>query len=355
MNPAPLPIMKIRCHITFGLLLLPALFAPASAFGERLYKWIDANGQVHYSSQLPPEAAKQRREILDKQGRTLKVYRAPPTPEEKAEAKRLAELEAKKQQRAEKRAIRDRSLLATYSSKKDMYVARDSRIAAIESLIHLTTSRISAMRHRLEQLTEDAAGYERSGKKMPASLLSQISNLHNHIKRNREFVEDKKQEIEDIRVQFDSDIRRYGELTSGKPDAKSRKGSLSPLEAALRNKNIKLTRHDRTLLATYASEDDLNFARDQEIRSINAVISESSKRLDTMQTQLSELSENASEYQDRNDIPPAPLLRKMKQLIGDIESAQTRLEETRRKKHAIEARYTNDINRYHQLVSGKHP
>jgi hypothetical protein len=84
MNPAPLPIMKIRCHITFGLLLLPALFAPASAFGERLYKWIDANGQVHYSSQLPPEAAKQRREILDKQGRTLKVYRAPPTGEKTA-------------------------------------------------------------------------------------------------------------------------------------------------------------------------------------------------------------------------------------------------------------------------------
>jgi chromosome segregation ATPase len=347
--------MKTGRHITCHLLLLAALFAAGSAFGERMYKWIDANGQVHYGNQLPPEAVLQKREVLDKQGRTLKVYEAPPTPEEKAEAKQLAELEAKKKELAEKRAIRDRSLLATYSSKKDMYTARDGKIATIESIIQLTNSRISSMQKRVDQLTEEAAGYERSGRKLPASLVSQISNLHDHIERNKEFVKDKKQEIEDTRLQFDSDIRRYTDLTSEKRDAKAGQKSLSPLEAAMKNPNIKLNRHDRTLLATYASKDDLLFARDQEIRTINASISDTSKLLDTMQTQLSELSDNASEYQNRNEIPPDPLLQRMKQLISEIESTQTVLEAKRKEKRNIEERYTSDINRYHELITGNRP
>ena len=38
----------------------------------------------------------------------------------------------------------------------------------VESLIQLTHSRIESMQDRLEALTEDAAGYERSGKQLPA-------------------------------------------------------------------------------------------------------------------------------------------------------------------------------------------
>ena len=81
--------MKTIRHKACCLLLLPAIFLSGNALGERLYKWVDADGQVHYSNRLPPEAAKQKREVINEQGRTLKVYRAPLTPEEKAEEARL--------------------------------------------------------------------------------------------------------------------------------------------------------------------------------------------------------------------------------------------------------------------------
>jgi len=337
------------------LLLLTALLVASSTFGERMYKWVDANGQVHYSNQLPPEATQQKREVLNEQGRTVKVYQAPLTPEEKIEAERLAELESKKKELVQKRANHDRSLLATYSNKKDMYQARDAKILAIESLIKVTDSRINILQNRLLQLTEEAANYERGGKQQPASLLSQISNLHKQIERNKEFIEDKKREIEDVKLQFESDIRRYSELTSEKPDAEPNKKQLSALQAAMKNPNLKLDRHDRTLLATYAAEEDLIFARDQEIRNITASISDSSNLLDTMQTQLSELSDNASEYQDRNEIPPDSLLGKLKQLIKEIDSAQKLLDEKRKEKQAISERFTTDINRYHELIDSNLP
>jgi chromosome segregation ATPase len=347
--------MNTSRHKARHLLLLTALLAASSAFGERMYKWVDANGQVHYSNQLPPEASQRKREVINDQGRTVKIYQAPLTPEEKVEAERLAELNARKKELAEKRANHDRSLLATYSSKKDMYQARDGRISAVESLIQLTNSRISSMQNRQLALTQEAASYERSGKKLPASLLSQISNLGNQIERYEEYVEDKKREVEDIRTQFDSDIKRYTELTSGKRDATTRKNQLSALEAAMKNPNIKLDRHDRTLLATYTSEEDLIFTRDQEIKNINTGISDTSNLLDTLQTQFTVLSDNASEYQDRNEIPPESLLQQMKQLIGEIDSTQTLLQEKRKEKQVIDDKFTTDIDRYRQLISSVQP
>ena len=347
--------MRLTRRIAAHLLLLTMLLVASSAFCERMYKWVDENGQVHYSNQLPPEAAQRKREVINDQGRTLKVYQAPLTPEEKIEAKRLAELEARKKELAEKRANHDRSLLATYASKKDMYPVRDAKIAAIESQIIVTNSRISSMQNRLLELTGEAAKYERSGKQPPASLLSRISNLRKQIERNKEFVEDKKREIEDINLQFESDIRRYSELTSGTPEAEAGKMQLSALEVAMKNPDLKLDRHDRTLLATYATEEDLEFARDQEIRNINASISDSSNLLDTMENQLSEVSENASEYQNRNEIPPDSLLSKMRQLIKEIDSTQALLDKKRKEKQDIVERFSNDINRYRKLTAGKQP
>jgi chromosome segregation ATPase len=343
--------MKATCNTTCCLLLLPALFLSGNALGERLYKWVDADGQVHYSNQLPPEAAKGEREVINEQGRTLKVYRAPLTAEEKLEQNRLEELDKKKRELAEKRAIHDRSLLATYSNTDDMHVAMDGKLSAVAALIKLTNSRINSLQNRLLELTEDAASYERSGKKLPDNLQRQISNLREQITQNKAFAEDKKLEMEDIRLQFEADARRFTELTSDNTDAVATKKQLSALEVAEANPNIELTRHDRTLLATYASEEDLLFARDQEVSNLNAAINDTASRLDTMQIHLAELSDNVDEYQTRNEIPPDNLVERMKELIREITGTQESLEQQRNEKQLLDDKFENDLIRFRRLTT----
>ncbi len=333
------------------LLLLPAILLSGNALGERLYKWVDADGQVHYSNRLPPEAARGERELLNEQGRTLKVYRAPLTAEEKLEQQRLEELDRKKRELAEKRAIHDRSLLATYSNTDGMYAAMEGKLAAVESLIKLTNSRINSLQNRLLELTEDAASYERSGKQLPDRLQRQISTLRDQITQNKAFVEDKKLEMEDIRLQSETDIRRFKELTTSNPDASATRKQLSALEVAEANPNIELTRHDRTLLTTYASEEDLLFARDQEISSLNEAINDTAGRLDTMQIHLGELSDNIDEYQTRNEIPPDSLVERMKELIREIAGTQELLEQKRREKQMLDDRFETGLVRFRQLTA----
>jgi chromosome segregation ATPase len=342
--------MKHASRVSYALLLL-VLLASGNAFGERMYKWVDANGEVHYSNQLPPEASRQKREVLDKQGRTVKVYQAPLTPEEKTEQDRLAKLEARKIELAKKRANYDRSLLASFSRKEDIYKARDAKISAVESLISMVKSRIDSMQQRLQGLTEEAADLERSGKKLSRSLLTRMANLRTMIERNEQFIEEKKREIEDIRLRYENDIRRYTELKTNTSKAAARDVQPSRLDALKHSKNIKLDRHDRTLLATYDSEQDLIFARDQELNSINESIGDTSKRLDALQNRLAEVSDNTSEYQDRNEIPPNELLDQMQNLIDEMNSTQTLLEEKRKEKAAIEARFSADLDRYRALLA----
>jgi TolA-binding protein len=344
-------MMKATCNKTCCLLLLPAILLSGNALGERLYRWVDPEGQVHYSNQLPPEASRGKREVINDQGRTLKLYPAPLTAEEKAEQKQLEELEKKKRDLVEKRAMHDRSLLATYSNTGDMHVAMEEKLSVVASLIKLTYSRINSLQNRMLELTEEAASYERSGKQLPDNLQRQISNLREQIAQNKAFAEDKKLEMEDIRLQSEADIRRFTELTTDKPDIAATKKQLSALEAAEANPNIELTRYDRTLLATYASEDDLVFARDQEVSNVNATINDTANRLDTMQIHLAELSDNIDEYQSRNEIPPDNLVEHMRELIREIADTQEVLEQKRSEKRSLDEKFENDLIRFRKLTT----
>jgi 23S rRNA A1618 N6-methylase RlmF len=198
------------------LILLPALLASAEALAERIYKWVDENGEIQYGDRVPPRYASKQRILINDQGRTVKVYAAAQTPEEKSTAEALAKKQAEARKLAEQQAIRDHSLLSTYSSEEDMLSARDGKVASVTALIQLTNSRIESMQKRLTELTEDAAEFERSGKKLPEGLVSQIKNIREQIQQNEEFARHKRLEKEQIARKFAEDIKRYRELTSGK-------------------------------------------------------------------------------------------------------------------------------------------
>ena len=204
--------MKSFMHHIGYLLLLPVLLAVTPVQAERMFKWVDENGKIHYSDRVPPHYSKHERREYDERGRTVKVYERAKTPEEKAEAARLAAIEEEKRRQAEQDAVHDRSLLATYSSEEDMLLARDGKLASVDALIQLTNSRIESTESRLRGYAAEAAEFERSGKRVPAALQEQIRTARELIAENKEFVKQKVNEREGIATRFDNDIARYREL-----------------------------------------------------------------------------------------------------------------------------------------------
>jgi hypothetical protein len=198
------------------LVLLPALLLGSDALGERIYKWVDENGEIQYGDRVPPQYATRERSVINDQGRTVKVYEAAKTPEERAAAQALKQQKAEEKKLAEQQAILDHSLISTYSNEEDMLMARDSKLASMETLIQLTNSRLDSMQRRLDELTNDAAEFERSGKKLPEGLVNQMKKTKEQILQNEEFIKSKQIEKEQIARKFDDDIKRYRELRANR-------------------------------------------------------------------------------------------------------------------------------------------
>jgi hypothetical protein len=198
------------------LILLPVLLSGGQVLAERIYKWVDENGDIQYGDRVPPRYATTERSVMNDQGQTVKIYEAPKSPEEKAEAQALVNQQAEKRKIAEQQAVRDHSLFSTYSSEEDMLMARDSKVTSVETLIQLTNSRLDSMQKRLNELTNEAAEFERSGKKPPEWLANQMKRIKDQIRQNEAFVKAKLDEKEQIASKFDEDIKRYRELTSGR-------------------------------------------------------------------------------------------------------------------------------------------
>jgi hypothetical protein len=207
MRTSPRNILPLLC-------LLGIVHSPAALAG--MYKWVDENGEVHYSDRVPPEEVKQEREVLNEQGMTVKVYERAKTPEELAEAKRQRAIQEEEERKAAEQAKKDQVLMATYTNEEDMINTRDGKLDSIEGLIQLTERRIESMQKRLAELTDDAASYERSGKPVPQVLTRQIDNIRKQTAENKTFIITKQEEQQIIREQFDRDIARFHELRNSR-------------------------------------------------------------------------------------------------------------------------------------------
>jgi hypothetical protein len=333
------------------LLLLPALLCATTAFAERTFKWVDNEGHIHYGNRVPPEYAKLERKVINERGRTIMVYDALKTPEQREEEKQLAEKAAKNKVLAEKQAIHDRSLLATYSSEQDMLLAKNGKVAAVDALLQLTKSRVESMKERLLGLTEEAATYERSGKALPASLESQINNLRKQITTNEAFIKEKENERITIVRKFDDDIKRFIELTAEKPDAEPSRQRLAKIDATSNKQKVDLSRTDQLLLTTYEGESDIILTRDQKFSSLDELITLTQTRIQTMKIELDELSDSADEYESRGKKIPEGLLGRMKNVMRGIRQGEDLVVLKQQEKKKLEQQYNKDIERYRLLTA----
>ncbi|CAK0768048.1 putative DUF4124 domain-containing protein [Gammaproteobacteria bacterium] len=176
------------------------------------YKWIDEKGVVHYGDRVPPEYSQQRREELNKHGMTVSVTNAPKTREQLAEDARKARIEAEERRKQEEQMTRDRVLLTSYSSDKDMETVYTGKIDAIAGIIRLTETNINLTRQSLKNDEAEVAENELSGKAISGDLRKRIASERSLIAKNQAYIDTKRKEQADLHAQFEIDLKRYREL-----------------------------------------------------------------------------------------------------------------------------------------------
>ena len=200
---------------TGALLVMLALGGPASLMAAeeaRMKCWVNHEGIRECGNRVPPEYIQQGYMEIDKEGIVRDVKERAKTPEELAEAKRLAKLKAAEQKQKAEQETRDRVLLQTFSSVSDIERARDVRITALEAAINLSGIRNENIRLKLNDYIKRAADRERTGQAPTPALLEDIEALRGQIENNVRFIAEKRIEQEQIRQAHALDIKRYKRL-----------------------------------------------------------------------------------------------------------------------------------------------
>ena len=189
-------------------ILMP--FAAVADETTRVYRWVDAEGNVHFGDSIPAQYAELPKDVLNDRGVMIDNLEGKKTPEQ-IEAERVAgEVRVKRelQQRA------DQALLATYLSVEEILMHRDRRIELFQAQSNVTELYLSNLSRRLELIRKDAANYKPYSEDseapiIPNELAADLKKTKDTIERHEENLKKFKADEADIKARFGGDIERF--------------------------------------------------------------------------------------------------------------------------------------------------
>jgi hypothetical protein len=199
----------LRSLLPFALLAVAS--GPAAA--QKVYKWYDEHGQVHYGDRIPPEYASQDRDILNRQGLPIGHEEGSETPEEK----RVREAKEKQARLEQAAAQRDRMLLATYQNVEEIELLRARRLDQIDAQIMLQRQSLATLKARHAELLERASRFQPASDApdalpMPDGLADDIERSESDIRTQQVNLDRRRRERVTLDAQFQADIARFKEL-----------------------------------------------------------------------------------------------------------------------------------------------
>jgi len=213
----------------YAVLAAGIALAPIAAEAQS-YRCVGTDKKKYYGSTIPPACAGQPVEELNAQGQVINRF------DREAEEKLRKAKEAGAAKKRDEDAVaketsrRNRALLGTYTSEKDIEEARGRALAEngraikdveqrIDDIKKLQASYEKEMEFYKEgspKSSADKKGKAAGGAKPPTKLLEDAKTAEMDLKAQENLLELKKKETAAVNAKYDEDKRRFVELTKGK-------------------------------------------------------------------------------------------------------------------------------------------
>jgi hypothetical protein len=186
------------------------------AFGaqdQKLYRWVDKEGNVHFGDSVPAEYAEVEKQVVNEHGVTLDVLRGKKTEEEIAAERRAEEARAER----ELRRRQDQALLATYLSIDEILMHRDRRVELFQAQARVTELYLRNLQKRLASLQQEASRFQPYSEDPDAPMLdpalaADIATTTDTISRHQQNLQRYHEDEQNIVARFDGDITRFKAL-----------------------------------------------------------------------------------------------------------------------------------------------
>lgn len=199
-----------------ALLALAVLLATGANAAE-VYRWVDENGEVHYSEALPPNLKDQQHDVLNESGIVLEEDQTltPPPPEEPEEPEeelprdssgmpRVATFsEAEIQQRL------DNFLLLRYDSEQEIEDAMSVEIKQLNYDRRLLETSLQSTSVAYRGQIRQAAERQRAGQAVSSDIELEISDLQDKLAESKVSLQGLEKREEEIKAEFQKQLDRY--------------------------------------------------------------------------------------------------------------------------------------------------
>jgi len=199
-------------YIVFLLMFFVATFSAHA----KMYKWVDEFGQTHFGDKIPAQYLDKEHRELNDQGATIKKFDALPTAEEKAALRKQAQIKKEQEHILKEQRKRDRVLVDTYTTERDLIAARDARLEAVDSQIQLSNSVIENTKRKMAQTEKTIENIKKSGRKVPENFINNLEREKKQLATHEKIAEGNKEKRSKISVQFEDYISRFRELMEAK-------------------------------------------------------------------------------------------------------------------------------------------
>ncbi len=195
----------IDSKLLLGVAALCAVFSLSAE--AKLYKWVDENGTTHYGEIIPPEYAGREAMQIDK-GRTEKRV------DKNEELRKRGSL--KDDPAAEKARVEaerhDNALLNTYSSEKEIDLARDRNLLQVQARTNSYTALLQSSKENLAGLLKELETVNQQGRKVPKSLEDDLTAAKESVTKMQTDLDNSLKEQEAVKARYAADKERYRKL-----------------------------------------------------------------------------------------------------------------------------------------------
>ena len=212
--------MELKTEVQITLLLLAGMLLAGNANAAEVFRWVDENGEVHYSETLPPNFQDKGHDVLSGRGIVLDedLSLTPPPPKEvpkKDEPQELPRdssgLERPKAlySEAEMQRRMDNFLLLRYESEQEITDAMNVEIRQLAYDRRLLETTRNSMLESYRGEIRQAANRQRAGQQVDQNVVTEMAQLQSRLVTNNQSLASLEEREMSIRAEFGKQLDRY--------------------------------------------------------------------------------------------------------------------------------------------------
>lgn len=212
--------MELKPELQIALMLIAGVFLAGNVSAAEVYRWVDENGEVHYSETLPPNFQDKGHDVLNERGIVLDedLSLTPTPPKEVPDEEQLHELPRDSSGLQRPKALysevelqrrMDNFLMLRYGSAQEIVDAMNVEIKQLAYDRRLLETTRNSMQDAYRGQIRQAANRQRAGQQVKEKVSRDINQLQSRLVTNSQSLEYLEVRELSIRAEFGKQLDRY--------------------------------------------------------------------------------------------------------------------------------------------------